>query len=110
MTKQVTFICGLLNGVHARPASHIERVCNRFQSRFHWYNPRSGIVGDGKSVLSLIAANILLGDECQVTIEGEDEQVAFERLSILLSTSFHTLTPSCRRGRRVQNGSRSPPR
>ncbi|MGL6017883.1 MAG: phosphoenolpyruvate--protein phosphotransferase [Gibbsiella quercinecans] len=88
MAKIVTFTCSLPNGIHARPASHIESLCNGFSSHFHWHNPRTGITGDGKSVLSLIGADILLGDQCQVTIEGEDEQGAFERLSHFITHEF----------------------
>lgn len=81
MSKIVTFTCMLPNGVHARPASHIERLCNGFRSRFQWHNPRTDSTSDGKSILSLISADILSGDQCHITIEGEDEQAAFERLS-----------------------------
>ncbi|MCS3406767.1 phosphoenolpyruvate--protein phosphotransferase [Serratia sp. AKBS12] len=88
MAKIVTFTCELPNGVHARPASHIETLCNSFQSCFQWHNTRSGLTGDGKSVLSLIGADILLGDSCQVTIEGVDEQAAFDRLSQFIAHEF----------------------
>ncbi len=81
MAKILTFTCMLPNGFHARPASHIEALCNEYESSFQWNNPRTGITGDGKSVLSLIGADILLGDDCWVTIEGNDEQAAFARLS-----------------------------
>lgn len=81
MAKILTFTCMLPNGFHARPASHIEALCNEYESSFQWNNSRTGITGDGKSVLSLIGADILLGDDCWVTIEGNDEQAAFERLS-----------------------------
>ncbi|MFQ0830464.1 phosphoenolpyruvate--protein phosphotransferase [Serratia fonticola] len=88
MAKIVTFTCVLPNGVHARPASHIETLCNGFRSRFEWHNSRSGLRGDGKSVLSLIGTDTLLGDECRITIEGEDEQAAFERLSQFIQHEF----------------------
>lgn len=88
MAKILTFVCALPNGVHARPASHIETLCNGFGSRFEWHNPRSGISADGKSVLSLIGADILQGDECQITIQGEDEGAAFERLSHFIKHEF----------------------
>ncbi len=88
MAKIVTFTCVLPNGVHARPASHIETLCNGFRSRVEWHNSRSGLRGDGKSVLSLIGTDTLLGDECRITIEGEDEQAAFERLSQFIQHEF----------------------
>jgi fructose-specific PTS system IIA-like component len=91
MAKILTFTCMLPNGFHARPASHIEALCKEFESSFQWNNSRTGVTGDGKSVLSLIGADILLGDDCWVTIAGNDEQAAFERLSAFIA---HEL-PQC---------------
>ncbi len=81
MTKKLSFTCMLVNGVHARPASHIETLCNGFGSTFQWHNARSDRIADGKSVLSLIGADILLDDECHVTIEGHDEEAAHAALA-----------------------------
>ncbi len=96
MAKIVTFTCSLPNGIHARPASHIESLCNGFSSHFHWHNPRTGITGDGKSVLSLIGADILLGDECQVTIEGEDchgtqNCIEYDKITYILMLNIEKL-------------------
>ena len=33
MALIVEFICELPNGVHARPASHVETLCNTFSSQ-----------------------------------------------------------------------------
>jgi len=88
MTKKLSFTCILVNGVHARPASHIETLCNGFDSAFHWHNARSDRKADGKSVLSLIGADILLGDECHVTVEGEDEEAAYAALAHFIEHQF----------------------
>lgn len=81
MSKTLSFTCMLVNGVHARPASHIETLCNGFGSAFQWHNGRTDRVADGKSVLSLIGADILFNDECLVTIEGNDEDAAYRALA-----------------------------
>lgn len=79
--KTLSFSCELPNGIHARPASHIEAVCNRFTSEMTWKNERTGLTGNAKSVLSLIATDTLISDNCQLLIEGADEDLAFEALS-----------------------------
>lgn len=81
MSKKITFICELANGVHARPASHIERVCKPFNSSIQWHNLRTDIKVDAKSVLSLISSNTLTGDECHLIIDGQDEEQAFTILT-----------------------------
>ena len=40
MALIVEFICELPNGVHARPASHVETLCNTFSSQIEWHNLR----------------------------------------------------------------------
>lgn len=88
MSLQIQFICELPNGVHARPASHVEAVCKNFRANIQWFNERTKATGDAKSVLSLIGTNTIKGDICQLTIEGEDEQVAFECLQAYLEKEF----------------------
>jgi fructose-specific PTS system IIA-like component len=40
MALVIEFICDLPNGVHARPASLVETLCNRFSSAIEWRNLR----------------------------------------------------------------------
>ena len=67
--------------MHARPASHIESKCNEFTSNIYWKNKRTGSEGDAKSVLSIIGTDTLLGDPCELIIEGQDEDSAFKQLN-----------------------------
>ena len=76
MAPEFTFVCPLLNGFHARPASHLAGVANDFLSDGVLTNLRNGSVANIKSVLSIIAADIRWNDECSVRIHGSDEQVA----------------------------------
>ncbi|MDF2155174.1 phosphoenolpyruvate--protein phosphotransferase [Vibrio sp. CAU 1672] len=86
--KSFSFSCELPNGVHARPASHVEAVCNSFDSSITWQNQRTGMSGNAKSVLALIGTDTLLGDECLITIEGQDEEVALEQLKQFIANEF----------------------
>ena len=49
MALVVEFTCELPNGVHARPASHVETLCNTFISQIEWHNLRTDRKGDAKS-------------------------------------------------------------
>lgn len=88
MSLVVEFICELPNGVHARPASCVETLCNTFSSKIEWHNLRTDRKGDAKSALALIGTDTLTGDSCRLIITGEDEQSAFERLAQWLKEEF----------------------
>src|ERR1051326_4005888 len=77
---EFTFICPLHHGLHARPSSHLADVANQFLSEIYLTNLRNGSVADLKSVLSIIAADIRIDDECLVRVQGADEQSAMAGL------------------------------
>jgi fructose-specific PTS system IIA-like component len=94
MAQVIKFRCDLPNGVHARPASLVETLCNTFVSSIDWWNTRSDLRGNAKSALAIIATNTIQGDECQLMISGEDEQRAFAALSAFIDDQFpHCDTP-----------------
>jgi len=86
--KTFSFSCELPNGVHARPASHVESLCNEFTADIQWQNERTGISANAKSVLSLIGTDTLLGDKCLITIEGTDEESALEKIRSFITNEF----------------------
>lgn len=88
MALIVEFTCELPNGVHARPASHVETLCNTFTSHIEWHNLRTDRKGNAKSALALIGTDTLAGDACQLLISGTDEQDAHQRLSQWLRDEF----------------------
>ncbi len=75
------FTFPLPNGLHARPASHLQAVANRFASAVTLVNVRSGTSANAKSVLSLVAADVRHGDACQLKCDGADERVAVDALA-----------------------------
>lgn len=88
MAQVVEFSCTLPNGVHARPASHVETLCNRFTSAVIWHNRRNGREGNAKSALAIIGTDTLNGDMCQLLIEGADEEHARQTLTLWLRDEF----------------------
>ncbi len=77
---EFVFSCPLASGLHARPASHLAEVANRFASECTLTNLRSGLVANCKSVLGIIAADIRQGDRCTVRLNGEDARTALAGL------------------------------
>ncbi|MDN6449633.1 MAG: HPr family phosphocarrier protein, partial [Enterobacterales bacterium] len=88
MSQVLKFTCELPNGVHARPASHIETLCNQFTAHIEWLNLRTGRKGNAKSALALIGTDTLHGDECHLMMEGADAEQALERLSSFIKNEF----------------------
>lgn len=74
------FECKLPNGLHARPASHLAELANRFVSNCSLINLRTGAQADIKSVLAAIAADIRPGEACSLRIEGPDQTAALDTL------------------------------
>lgn len=88
MALVIEFTCDLPNGVHARPASLVETLCNRFSSAIEWRNLRRGTGGNAKSALAIIGSNTLKGDACQLLISGEDEVEAFAAITAFMRDEF----------------------
>ncbi|WP_052284282.1 PTS sugar transporter subunit IIA [Kluyvera genomosp. 1] len=83
MAKEITYHCTLNEGIHARPAGHIARLCNTYQCDIVWQNNRTGIVGSAKNALSLVATDTLPGDDCQIIFRGPDSDNAATALEDL---------------------------
>jgi multiphosphoryl transfer protein len=79
------FECKLPNGLHARPASHLAEVANRFVAACGLTNLRTGAQADIKSVLAAIAADVRPGDGCLLRVEGADQATAMEALRHFIS-------------------------
>ncbi|MBL7637583.1 phosphoenolpyruvate--protein phosphotransferase [Atlantibacter hermannii] len=84
MSEIITYQCELRDGIHARPAGHIERLCNSFQADVRWKNKRTGLEGSAKSALSIVATDTLFNDVCAITLEGGDASPAAAQLAALL--------------------------
>ena len=70
-------------GLHARPAAEFVKLANTFRSTV-----RVGHAGrevNGKSILGILTLGISQGTTVVVTVDGEDETVAFDALCQFLS-------------------------
>ncbi|WP_019614761.1 phosphoenolpyruvate--protein phosphotransferase [Psychromonas ossibalaenae] len=88
MKNEFKFNCSLVNGIHARPASHLEKVCKQFDCDITLTNLRSGNTGNAKSVLALVSTDTLLNDPCILTFNGQDSEQALNKLTQYIHNEF----------------------
>jgi len=81
---EITFTFPLANGLHARPASLLQEVCQRFAAAIRFHNGRNRRRADARSVLELVASGTAAGDPCCLEISGPDEKAAGQALRAFL--------------------------
>ena len=72
------FVCPLPNGLHARPANRLEQVVGAFKSSVSIENLNNKRTANAKSVLSLVGADVKQGDQCLLSVVGEDCEPAYK--------------------------------
>lgn len=76
-------------GLHARAASKLVDVAKTYASTITL--SKDGKDVDGKSIMSLLLLGAPVGSELGLTIEGEDEDEAFNGICALIEAGFHEL-------------------
>ena len=79
-SKEFTFTCELINGMHARPASSLVSEVKPFNIDITLLNQRNGRKANVKSALSLISADISYRDVCTLKVTGMDAEKALIKL------------------------------
>ncbi|MGG4493116.1 HPr family phosphocarrier protein [Brevibacillus reuszeri] len=73
-------------GLHARPASVLVNLLNGYRSTAKMiYNNKQA---NGKSILSVMALGVKIGDELTFEIDGEDEKQAVADVRALFERNF----------------------
>jgi len=88
MALEHRFIFPLPNGLHARPASHLEEIVRGFTAAITFANDRTGRTANAKSVLALVGTDTRHSDPCRLVFQGADEAAAFSRVTGFLSGPF----------------------
>lgn len=74
------------SGLHLRPAGMLCELCLKFESKISIRKGTS--MANAKSVLGLLAARVLQGDEIEIICEGRDEKEALQALVEAFSRGF----------------------
>ena len=75
-------------GLHARAASQVVRLANRFQSTIKLEREDGSAAADAKSILSVLMLAAARGTELRATAEGVDEKEALDSLCELFAQGF----------------------
>lgn len=77
-----TLIIPFTEGLHARPASELTKVCQKFKSKV--ILEKNEMVVDPKSILGILSLGAVKGDAVIITTDGEDEQEAMQALEAFM--------------------------
>ena len=74
------------SGLHLRPAGNLCELCLKFDSKISIKKGDS--TANAKSVLGLLAARIICGDEIEIICDGTDEEEALRAVSEVIQNGF----------------------
>lgn len=74
------------DGMHARPAAKFVKLANRFACDV-WVEKDEEEI-NGKSIMGLMMLAACQGSVIKVTAEGDDAELALEKLTILVHSGF----------------------
>ena len=75
-------------GLHARAAAQLVRLAGTFKARVTLMRLDNQVVADAKSILSVLTLAAGKGTELKLTVEGIDEQVAFDSVKEIFAKGF----------------------
>lgn len=88
MALEHSFRLPLLNGLHARPASHLAEIASTYRATVTFVNDRTARTGNAKSVLALVGTDSGFNDPCRLVIDGIDGAIALAHLRSFVLDAF----------------------
>ena len=73
-------------GLHARPASELAKLSNKFSCNIEIVTSEKRI--NAKSVLAIMSAGIKTGPELEIVCDGEDEEKAMSEIIEAFNNNF----------------------
>lgn len=74
--KEFTYVITDPEGIHARPAGELVKAAKNYFSTIKI--AKGGKSGDCKKIFGIMGLGVKNGNEVTITVEGEDEEAAFE--------------------------------
>lgn len=84
--KEFKYVIQDEQGIHARPAGILVQAATEFKSNIHIRKDEK--TGDLKRIFGVMGLCAKKGDEVTVTVEGEDEAAAAEKLEGLFKENL----------------------
>ncbi|MCR5099072.1 MAG: HPr family phosphocarrier protein [Lachnospiraceae bacterium] len=75
------------SGFHLRPAGMFCQMAEGYKSKIH-FNKGNNRDFNAKSILSVLGAGVMSGDEVEIICDGEDEKEALDALIELVNSGF----------------------
>jgi phosphotransferase system HPr (HPr) family protein len=75
-------------GLHARAAANLVKLTAQFKSDIKLSRLNNDQKIDAKSILGILLLAAAKGTELQVTVDGEDEEAAMEKIAALFKNRF----------------------
>lgn len=72
--KKFSYVIKDTQGIHARPAGELVKLCNMFSSNINI--EKDGKTAEAKRIFAIMSLAAKMNDEIIVTVEGEDEEKA----------------------------------
>ena len=94
MATSRTAHVGAPHGLHARPATAVVRMANRFRSDISLLNETTSERANAKSIFDVMILCAYHGVGVVITAAGPDEAEAAEELARLIASDFHEETGS----------------
>ena len=88
MSVSVTVRVGSPHGLHARPATAVVRLANRYASQVTLLNADNGERADAKSIFDVMILAARHQVSLTVTAVGDDEEAAAAAVSQLIASDF----------------------
>lgn len=73
-------------GIHARPAGELVKVCKEFNSKITIN--KDGKSGDCKKIFAIMSLAVKNGNEVTFTFDGDDEEAALSKVSEFLKANM----------------------
>jgi phosphotransferase system HPr (HPr) family protein len=78
-------------GLHARAAAQLVRLASGFQSSIQLKRTDNNVMAEAKSILSVLTLAAAKGTHLELTVEGADEQEAFQAVTEIFANGFGEL-------------------
>jgi phosphocarrier protein HPr len=78
-------------GLHARAAAQLVRLAGSFQSSIQIKRTDNNVMAEAKSILSVLTLAAAKGTQLDLTVEGADEQEAFQAVTEIFANGFGEL-------------------
>lgn len=85
--KEIKYVVSNPLGVHARPCALLAQCCVNYKSEILVHSNENS--AEGRNVLALLALQIKYGDTMRITIEGIDEEEAYENVLRVIEKEFN---------------------